>query len=106
MSALLAVAMPILNFPKKREYTARLAAEYIEIVRDYDLLWLNIDQSTKIQIVAELKKIWQKETKLTPLGKELSENKKGLIKLCQKLVVNSRGLSKEKPKTNNLADGC
>src|SRR5262245_37407928 len=42
LSAILAVALPILNYTKKVESAARLCVEYADVLRESELLWLHV----------------------------------------------------------------
>jgi hypothetical protein len=92
-SAVLAVASPILNYPRKRECSGRLAAEYFEIMQNYELLWLEAEDGKKNeQVRTELKRIGQRETKLAPFGYELPRGIERLRSRCRAEVLRSRGL--------------
>jgi hypothetical protein len=94
LSALLALALPILGFPKKVEAAARLSGEYAEISKDYEMLWLVVDDLPNEQILNTIKQLSQKEFKLTAIERELPTNEISLIRKCQEQVIHSRGINK------------
>lgn len=91
-SAILAVALPILNISKKVEVANRLKSEFGDIQRDYEMLWAKIDDESPKQVETELRRIWQKEAKLAPFENTMPGNDKTLIRECQREVVHARGL--------------
>jgi hypothetical protein len=92
ISAVLAIALPILNYPKKLEAAGRLKTDYDDIKRDYQLLWARIDNNTHAQTENELKRIFQKEGKLATLESTVPGNDKKLNARCQQEVLKANGL--------------
>ena len=91
VAALLAVALPFLNYAKKLECATRLKTEYAELHREASLLWLNIDEAKKGDVQKELKKLWDKEAKLAAFESNFPVEDRSLLKKCQTEVTRSTG---------------
>ncbi len=86
-AAVLAVALPILNFTKKLEFATRLKVEYTDLSHDYNMLWLRVDESEKNEIEKELEKLRAKEKKFAALENHFPIIDRMLFDKCQKEVV-------------------
>jgi hypothetical protein len=96
-SALLSIALPILNYGKKVSAASRLRWEHCEIQSQYDVLWLKLPRiPSPNQCINELSKIAKKEAALARHEDNLPLNNHKLIRKCQSEVLTARGL---KPKT-------
>jgi hypothetical protein len=93
LSALVAIALPILNLSKKINDLSQLSQKWTEIRSDYELLWLDFNKTHKNeeQIMREYKIIKAKENKTSELESNLPNDKK-LIEKCYDEVLISRGL--------------
>jgi hypothetical protein len=92
-SALLAIALPLLNWPRHISSMVSLKQKWTEIKADYELLWLVLEKGKKdSEVGKELKRIKQLETKVSQQETNLPCDKK-LIYQCRDEVLKSRGLN-------------
>jgi hypothetical protein len=94
-SALLSIALPILNFTKKISAASRLKWEYSALQAEYDVLWLKLSLLSNVQAINEFSKISKRESELTKMEDNLPTNDEKLIRKCQTEVITSRGLTKK-----------
>lgn len=93
ISALMAVALPILNWPKMIESMVNLKQKWTQIRSDYEMLWIELNRGKdKRELERQYKKIKQKETKLSQEESNLPNDRKLLYK-CRGEVLKSRGLT-------------
>jgi len=93
ISALLAVALPILDWPKMIENMVNLKQKWAQIKTDYELLWLDVTNGADNKFIEnELKKIKIKEAKFSQADANLPKDKK-LINQAREEVIISRGLN-------------
>lgn len=93
MSAILAIALPILDWPKMTGRIVNVKQQWHQIKSEYENLWLECgkqDCDTKL-LESELKKIRKKETSIVKSETNLPV-KKRLTKKCHKEVLASHGL--------------
>lgn len=65
VSAVIAVALPILNWTKTIEAMVNAKHEWEKISTDYDMLWLTLfEEPVKVKLTAELSKIRGKENRV------------------------------------------
>jgi len=93
MSALLAIALPILNWPKMIESMVFLTEKWSLIKADYELLWLDVkkDITNENKTIKELKRLKDKENTLSQKEANLPDEQK-LLRKCREEVISSRGL--------------
>lgn len=92
-SALLAIALPIFNWPKMIENMVYLSEKWCLLKNDYELLWIEVKKGVpnEIKCSKEFKKIKTKESVLSQKEANLPEDKK-LLSKCFQEVKCSRGL--------------
>ncbi|GAB6163561.1 hypothetical protein JCM12298_27210 [Desulfothermus naphthae] len=93
ISALLAIALPILNWPKMVESMIDLKQKWFQIKSDYEILWLEIKDgiNDENKVKKELKKLKEKEARISQKEANLPNDKK-LLQRCRNEVLKSRGL--------------
>jgi hypothetical protein len=92
-SAIFAIAMPILNYPKAIEQMSELAGKWGELRIEYENMWLDVrnnpDSNTLVKTYKKFRateiSLEKKETKMP--------NEKKLIRKCYEEVKQSRGLN-------------
>lgn len=91
-SALLAIALPIINLPKMISNMGVLKQYWSEIKIDYEITWIALEQGkSEIVIEKQYKKIKQKENKANQNETNMPHDKK-LLWQCREEVLLSRGL--------------
>lgn len=94
-SALVAIALPILNWPKIIQSMNVLTEKWALITSDYELLWLDVKKGIKekdeIRIKKELKNLMTKESTLSQKEANLPDDPK-LLQKCMNEVKKSRGI--------------
>ncbi|HUN53996.1 MAG TPA: hypothetical protein VMU29_02450 [Smithella sp.] len=94
-SALIAIALPILNWPKIIQSMNVLTEKWSLITNDYELLWLDVKKGVKekdeSRIKKELKNLMIKECTLSQKEVNLPDDPK-LLKKCMNEVKKSRGI--------------
>ena len=93
LSALLAIALPIVNWPKMVEAMIDLKQKWFQIRSDYEMLWIEVEDgiNDKEKVKRELKRLKDKEARISQKEANLPNDKK-LIRRCWKEVIASRGL--------------
>jgi len=92
ISALMAIALPILNWSKMIESMVNVKQKWTQIKSDYELLWIDLNNGkNKNEIEREYKKVKQKETKVSQQESNLPRDVK-LLSKCREEVLKSRGL--------------
>ncbi|MFZ2404243.1 MAG: hypothetical protein WAW41_03835 [Methylobacter sp.] len=92
LSALLAIALPILNYPKKIESMAELSGKWGELLFEYEDLWLEVDNNPSPNTLNKnYRKFRTTEKSLVKKETKLPTDKR-LIDKCQIEVNKSRGL--------------
>lgn len=92
ISALVAVALPILNWPKMIQSIGNVKQKWVDIKADYEVLWIE-ENSKKDQAVLEeeFKKIKKREATASQQETNLPKKDK-LLDECWEDVLKSRGL--------------
>jgi hypothetical protein len=94
LSALLAIALPLLNWPRMISNMGILKQYWTEIKTDYEMTWITLEKGkSEDEIEKEFKKIKQKEVKASQNETNLPYDKKLLWK-CRNEVLESRGLNR------------
>ena len=93
VSALVAVALPILDYSGQVEKTAKLADICAQLRMGYDQLWAQIDDLSPDSLREALGKLTQQEVELSQIQAVLPKDEKLLVG-CQDEVLRSRGLTK------------
>ena len=93
ISALVAIALPILNWSKMIESMGYLTEKWTRIKNDYELLWIDVKNGIKDEnkIKKELKRIKNEENNLSQKETNLPNDQK-LLLVCSENVLKSRGL--------------
>ncbi len=95
VSALIAIAVPILGWSSMIEKMARLKQQWTQIRSEYELLWLDVRQrEDQNNILEGYKKTKMSESEVSVHETNLPKDKKLLIE-CWEEVVASRGLSQK-----------
>ena len=93
ISALLAIALPIINWPKMIKKMAVLRGNWMEIKTQYEILWAKLNQKdhNANEILKVFEEIKKRESDACGEESELPCDKK-LLRKCQNEVRQSRGL--------------
>lgn len=95
LSAIIAIALPILNWPKSIQNMNVLTEKWLLIKIDYELLWLDVKKGMKdkdeAKIRKELKSIMAKEAILSQKEINLPYDSK-LLQKCMIEVKKSKGI--------------
>ena len=93
LSAIIAIALPILNWPKMIQNMNVLKEKWLSIKYQYELLWLDVKDGIKdeTKIKKEFKNIREKESILCQKEANLPNKPKLLLK-CREDVKKSRGI--------------
>ena len=95
ISAIIAIILPIVNWPKSIEKFAELKKKWWEILYDYEELWANRSSISSNDLTKEFTEIRKRELRVSELETDVP-NKRKLLKKCQREVVQSRGLLTKK----------
>lgn len=94
-SAIVAIALPILNWPKSIQNMNILTEKWSLIKSDYELLWIDVKKSIKdkdeVKIKKEIKILIAKENTLSQKEVNLPYDPK-LLQKCMSEVKKSRGI--------------
>jgi hypothetical protein len=93
LSAVVAIALPILDYSKMVETMIDLRGKCSEISGAYDLLWAQYGSDPNGPPIREMTALKQKETDLSSVAGALPHDTR-LVKESQKEVRHSRGLDK------------
>jgi hypothetical protein len=92
LSAAIATASPILNYPGLVESLSFLSGKWWDAKKDYENYWTRYESGeSPDQIQKEFYQTKSRETELVRMENKLPYNKR-LLKRCQKEVLTSRGL--------------
>lgn len=94
LSAITAIALPILNWSKAIENMVRLKQQWTELKNGYEMVWLSYRNQSKssVDIEAELLRLKKKETDTSKDEVNLP-NDKTLLYKCRSEVLKSKGLN-------------
>jgi hypothetical protein len=93
ISALLAIAIPIVNWPKMISNMVALKQYWTEIKIDYEMSWLELESGKpQTEVAKYYKKTKEKETK-TAVREANMPNRKKLLRKCWLEVLKSKGLN-------------
>ena len=91
-SAVIAVALPILNFQKNIETMSDLSGKHAQIKNEYESIWSTLSRTSNIEkITQQCEKIKEKEVSLVKQESKLPKKKKLLLQ-CHKEVLKARGV--------------
>lgn len=96
ISALLAIALPILDWSKSAAKIADVKAEWYRLKAEYEILWVEIESESisSDAAVRRLKSIKDKQAKLNASFSRLNlPHKSRLVSRCYNEVLESRGLN-------------
>lgn len=94
MTAVLAIASPVLNYAEKAKNSLVLYCAWSDILRAYEQLWIKVECRVLInarKLIAEYGKIVDKEKKCDSHEAKYSVDRQ-MLKRCWMDVLNSRGL--------------
>lgn len=94
LSALLAVASPILNFTEKAKVSTMLYCTWSDILRSYEMLWGRIEAgllSDISKMTSEYNRIIMREKQCDPHEAKYRVDE-GLIEECRRKVLSNRGI--------------
>jgi len=92
LSAVIAVALPIMKWSEEMQVTAVLYGEWNQLRTSYEQLWGKLDRTDQSEVERALEGLQNRETKLANWEITLPYDKK-LLTNCQVEVNHSRGLS-------------
>jgi len=93
VATLVAIALPILNFPKKAEWAIALRIGYQSAAKDYEDVWLRRASLTDSELLDETQKVMDKEKALSGTEAHFPERDERLLKKCQKTILRRRELT-------------
>ena len=93
VSALVAIALPILNYPARVETASDLRGRWTEMVSEYDQLWITAQSGPSPLDQSRVDALTKKETSAAQVEAKLPYNEK-LARRCQAEVIKRRGLTK------------
>lgn len=103
-SALAALALPFFDLPNKLKSCSTLKGAWFSILRDYELLWAELDSLSEAAGRARLAVSMKEEKDLieleAPFGKDVK-----LVRACQDDVIRARGLVSLDAKGNHNVSG-
>jgi hypothetical protein len=91
LSAVAAVAMPILNLSKVSQRAADLYGKYAALLVDYEELWLQVDNLSDQVLLTKYISLRRKETTLSKAEPDMPNDKR-LVQQCQNEVEKGKGL--------------
>lgn len=91
-SALVAVALPILNLAKKVEWATSLTSNYGRLLGEYELFWAQVETAKPAQIAKFMQDLQRKEGALAPVESHFPKRDEKLVRECQRDVNHKRGL--------------
>jgi hypothetical protein len=92
VSALVAIALPILDYPAQVAKMAKLSGKSAQLRAGYDQLWAQVDSLPENSLDPELKKLKDQEGELSELEAGLPEDAE-LLRQSQIEVLQARGLA-------------
>lgn len=91
VSALVAIALPILDYSTLVQNMTKLATKCAQLRLSYDQLWAQIDTLTPDAIQTRLNELSQKEIEMSEINVVIAD-KRSVLERCQDDVLRSRGL--------------
>jgi hypothetical protein len=93
ISAIMAIALPILNWPKMIESIVNVAQKWTQIKIDYEILWTELNRGKEQSVLmAEYKRVKRKEAIASQQETNLP-HKNSVLDKCFKEVLRSKGLN-------------
>jgi hypothetical protein len=92
ISALLAISLPLLHWPKMIENMGSLRQKWVEIKYDYDILWLKHENGKKLNEISEKYEIIKKKEIIASQQEANLPRDNKLIWKSRNEVLESRGL--------------
>jgi hypothetical protein len=90
-SALIAVALPLLDYPGQIQTMTKLAAKCAQLRRGYELLWVEVDSMQEDALREALRTLVVQENEVNAMEATLPDDRK-LLARCQNEVLLSQGL--------------
>ena len=94
LAAILAIALPIWNPANSMKIASKLAGSWFSILKDYEVLWTEVDEIDERGARDKLKKIVDEEKRLSEVDTLLKVNRK-ISSDSEKAVRQARGLNSE-----------
>ena len=94
ISAVLALALPILDFTGHVERAADLRQQWWGLTRGYSQLWAEMELDSATSISQRIEALRQKETEMVKIEAKYFRRDETLVKRCQAEVLKARGLSR------------
>lgn len=92
LSALIAISLPILNYPHKIEAAVDLHAEWKRLLYQYETLWSKTrDNVGAAEVLRSIKAFKEDEAQVSKKEAQLPQVA-GLVRRCQEEVKHSRGI--------------
>ena len=93
ISAVVAIALPILNWPKMIQSIGNVKQKWVDIKADYEVLWIEVNNNKDQAVLGEeFKKIRKREATASQQESNLPKKDK-LLDKCWEAVLKSRGLN-------------
>ena len=83
LACICSLIAPILNYSKKLEVATRLKADWAEIRRRYDLLWVVVDDSNEDVLMKKLSAISEREQVVIELERQLPGWTRSLLRFVK-----------------------
>jgi hypothetical protein len=96
VSALLALALPVLDFTGQVERASDLRERWWGLTAEYSRLWAEIELDSADSISQRIQALKSKETDMVKIEAKYFSRDEALIHKCQDQVLNARGLSQGK----------
>ena len=93
VAAIVSVAMPIIDVPRKTEVMTEAYAAWLQLMHDYDDLWLGRDKIDEATFVTRLSSLRTREVDVAKKTAKLPSDDMELSERCYAEVLNSRALS-------------
>jgi len=92
ISALLAVALPFLDYAAQIERASDLRKGWWKLATEYNRLWAGIDSNSDARIEEQVRPLKAKEVEMSKIESKFFPRDEALILRCQKDVLRAKGL--------------
>lgn len=93
ISALVSIALPIIDAPKKVETMIKAQTEWLKLMHEYEELWRSRQTLTEKSFSSKLMELKKREVEVSEKTAKLPSDDDGLAESCYAEVVKSRGLT-------------
>jgi hypothetical protein len=94
VSAVIAVALPILDYTSQVERASDLRSEWWDLAGEYRTLWVELNANLKAPISDRLRPLQGRETEMAKIESKYFKRDEALVKKSQRAVLVARGLAK------------